>query len=199
MHRHDRSTEVLTQAVVRYAVERMRMDPPPLDKTATGRRAAGDGRPDRHRHGHRRPRGAAHLRRRARPGEHLDRPSAVLVVRARGTDRGGNPVRPGRRAHRASTAARGSRVAERSSPRTRRCGTSPTSSGCPTTAGGVFVTGGTAGNLSALIAARFRWRHRADGVHDRTRGLLLTGKGAHSSVGSAARAMDADVHARAGR
>ena len=33
MHRHDRATEVLTQAVVRYAVERMRMDPPPLDKT----------------------------------------------------------------------------------------------------------------------------------------------------------------------
>ena len=65
--------------------------------------------------------------------------------------------------------------------------------GMPATAGGVFVTGGTAGNLSSLIAARFRWRHRADGAHDRTRGLLLTGKGAHSSVGSAARAIDADV------
>ena len=65
--------------------------------------------------------------------------------------------------------------------------------GLPATAGGVFVTGGTAGNLSALIAARFRWRHRAEGAHDRTRGLLLTGKGAHSSVGSAARAIDADV------
>ena len=71
--------------------------------------------------------------------------------------------------------------------------------GLPATAGGVFVTGGTAGNLSSLIAARFRWRHRADGAHDRTRGLLLTGKGAHSSVGSAARAMDADVVARARR
>ena len=59
--------------------------------------------------------------------------------------------------------------------------------------GRVFVTGGTAGNLSALIAARFRWRDRADRLHDRTRGLLLTGKGAHSSVVSAARAMDADV------
>ncbi|HZX54667.1 MAG TPA: aminotransferase class V-fold PLP-dependent enzyme, partial [Ilumatobacteraceae bacterium] len=65
--------------------------------------------------------------------------------------------------------------------------------GLPKTAGGVFVSGGTAGNLSALIAARFRWRHRADGAYDRTRGLLLTGKGAHSSVASAARAMDADV------
>lgn len=65
--------------------------------------------------------------------------------------------------------------------------------GLPASAGGVFVSGGTAGNLSSLIAARFRWRLRAEGAHDRTRGLLLTGKGAHSSVASAARAMDADV------
>ena len=65
--------------------------------------------------------------------------------------------------------------------------------GLPRNAAGVFVSGGTAGNLSALIAARFRWRHRADGAYDRTRGLLLTGKGAHSSVASAARAMDADL------
>jgi L-2,4-diaminobutyrate decarboxylase len=33
MHRHDTSTEVLTQAIVRYAVERVRMDPAPLDKS----------------------------------------------------------------------------------------------------------------------------------------------------------------------
>ena len=30
--------------------------------------------------------------------------------------------------------------------------------GMPPTAGGVFVSGGTAGNLSALIAARWEWR-----------------------------------------
>ncbi len=65
---------------------------------------------------------------------------------------------------RASTPARGSRVAGRSSPRTRRCVGSPTSPACPPSAGGVFVSGGTAGNLSALIAARWRWRHRADGA-----------------------------------
>ncbi len=94
---------------------------------------------------------------------------------------------------RASTGARGSRVAAPSSPRTRRCGTSTNLVGFPESAGGVFVTGGTAGNLSALLAARFRWRHRAAGAHDRTRGLLLTCSGAHSSVGSAARAIDADV------
>jgi glutamate/tyrosine decarboxylase-like PLP-dependent enzyme len=65
--------------------------------------------------------------------------------------------------------------------------------GLPASAGGVFVPGGTAGNLSALIAARWRWRDRAGGRHDRTRGVLVASAGAHSSVAQAARAMDADV------
>lgn len=65
--------------------------------------------------------------------------------------------------------------------------------GLPESAGGTFVSGGTAGNLSALIAARHRWRLRANGRHDRTRGLMLASKGAHSSVAQAARAMDCDV------
>ncbi len=63
----------------------------------------------------------------------------------------------------------------------------------PESAGGVFVSGGTAGNLSALIAARHRWRERAQGRHDRTRGLMMASSGAHSSVKQAARAMDADI------
>ncbi|MBU6317629.1 MAG: aminotransferase class V-fold PLP-dependent enzyme, partial [Acidobacteria bacterium] len=65
--------------------------------------------------------------------------------------------------------------------------------GMPAEAGGVFVSGGTAGNLSALIAARWRWRNRADGRLDRTRGLMLASSGAHSSIAAAGRAMDADV------
>jgi L-2,4-diaminobutyrate decarboxylase len=63
----------------------------------------------------------------------------------------------------------------------------------PESAGGVFVSGGTAGNLSALIAARHCWRERAQGRHDRTRGLMVASSGAHSSVKQAARAMDADI------
>ncbi|MFM8529758.1 MAG: pyridoxal phosphate-dependent decarboxylase family protein, partial [Ilumatobacteraceae bacterium] len=63
----------------------------------------------------------------------------------------------------------------------------------PASAGGAFVSGGTAGNLSALIAARHRWRERAEGRADRLRGLVVASEGAHSSVKQAARAMDADV------
>lgn len=63
----------------------------------------------------------------------------------------------------------------------------------PDSAGGVFVSGGTAGNLSALIAARHKWRQKSCGRHDRTRGAILATRSAHSSVAQAARAMDADV------
>ena len=65
--------------------------------------------------------------------------------------------------------------------------------GFPSGAGGVFVSGGTAGNLSALIAARWQWRHRTGGAHDRSRGVIVASAAAHSSVAQAARAMDADV------
>lgn len=67
--------------------------------------------------------------------------------------------------------------------------------GFPPEAGGVFLSGGTAGNLSALIAARSRWRHRAGRSADRLRPLILTAQGAHSSVAQAAKVMDADLHA----
>jgi L-2,4-diaminobutyrate decarboxylase len=192
MHRHDSSTEVLTQAIVRYTVERMRLDPPPLDKT----------------------RAPAELR--AMVGQtitangigglealrifgdvlgpasiSIDHPRFLSFVPAAPTEAailfdlvvgassiyGGSWLEGG-----------GAVFAENEALRY-----ISDLVGLPATAGGVFVTGGTAGNLSALIAARFRWRHRAEGAHDRTRGLLLACKGAHSSVASAARAMDADV------
>jgi glutamate/tyrosine decarboxylase-like PLP-dependent enzyme len=63
----------------------------------------------------------------------------------------------------------------------------------PSTAGGVFVSGGTAGNLSALIAARWQWRQRAKGSMNRARPIIIASGGAHSSVGLAANAMDADL------
>src|SRR5262249_46320359 len=65
--------------------------------------------------------------------------------------------------------------------------------GLPAEAGGVFVSGGTAGNLASLIAARFRWRTQAAGAYDRTRGIVISSASAHSSVAAAARVMDVDV------
>jgi glutamate/tyrosine decarboxylase-like PLP-dependent enzyme len=43
------------------------------------------------------------------------------------------------------------------------------------------------------VAARWRWRNRAEGRFDATRGLVIASAGAHSSVAQAARVMDADV------
>lgn len=64
--------------------------------------------------------------------------------------------------------------------------------GLPASAGGVFVSGGTAGNLSALVAARWAWRSR-DASREVLRALIMVSESAHSSVAQAARVMDADV------
>jgi len=65
--------------------------------------------------------------------------------------------------------------------------------GLPAEAGGVFVSGGTAGNLSALVAARWAWRSRDVSERQRLRPLIVASGGAHSSIAQAARVMDADV------
>jgi glutamate/tyrosine decarboxylase-like PLP-dependent enzyme len=67
--------------------------------------------------------------------------------------------------------------------------------GMPAGAGGAFVQGGTVGNLSALVAAReaARLRRRAAGLAAPRRWKLAASDEAHSSVAEAARVMDADV------
>ncbi|MFS0910416.1 aspartate aminotransferase family protein [Microbacterium sp. 179-I 3D2 NHS] len=67
--------------------------------------------------------------------------------------------------------------------------------GLPDTAGGVFVQGGTIGNLSALVAAREAAKARllAAGRELPRRWKILCSAEAHSSNKSAARVMDADV------
>ncbi|MCC7078513.1 MAG: aminotransferase class V-fold PLP-dependent enzyme [Acidimicrobiia bacterium] len=64
--------------------------------------------------------------------------------------------------------------------------------GFPLTAGGTFVQGGTAGNLSALVAARDEALRRRGGHHPR-RWVVATSEEAHSSIGAAAKVMDVDV------
>ncbi|MFC4828447.1 pyridoxal phosphate-dependent decarboxylase family protein [Agromyces aurantiacus] len=67
--------------------------------------------------------------------------------------------------------------------------------GLPATAGGVFVQGGTLGNLSALVAAREHARLEVTlaGGEMPTRWKVVCSGEAHSSIASAARVMDVDV------
>jgi glutamate/tyrosine decarboxylase-like PLP-dependent enzyme len=192
MHSYDASTEVLTQAVLRYAVDRIRLDPPPLDgpRTAAQLRAMA-GRTITER-------GLGGLEALRVFGDVLaqacisvDHPRFLSFVPAAPTEAsilfdlvvgassiyGGSWLEGGGAVHAENEALR--YIADLA--------------GLPAEAGGVFVSGGTAGNLSALIAARHRWRSRAEGSFDRTRGLIISSKGAHSSIAAAARAMDADV------
>ena len=67
--------------------------------------------------------------------------------------------------------------------------------GLPETAGGVFVQGGTVGNLSALVAARDAHREKLSkaGVNYTGRLAFVASKEAHSSLKSAAKVMDVDI------
>ena len=62
--------------------------------------------------------------------------------------------------------------------------------GLPTSAGGVFVQGGTLGNLSALVAARDHMRRQFEGT---TRWAVACSEESHSSITTAAKVMDVDV------
>jgi len=64
--------------------------------------------------------------------------------------------------------------------------------GLPEGAFGVFTSGGTEANLSAMVAAREAWREK-DASKRSTRGLIITSAGAHSSVRAMAKVVDADV------
>lgn len=64
--------------------------------------------------------------------------------------------------------------------------------GMPKGSFGVFTSGGTAANLSAIVAAREAWRSK-DKMHESLKGLIITSKGAHSSVKSMAKVIDADI------
>ena len=67
--------------------------------------------------------------------------------------------------------------------------------GLPETSGGVFVQGGTVGNLSALVTARDAHREMLSkaGINFTGRLAFIASKEAHSSLKSAAKVMDVDI------
>ena len=191
MHRRDVATEVLTQAIVRYAVERLRLDPPPLDNSrpeADLRAMAGRTiTPD----------GIGGL-------EALRIFADVLAPSCISTDHprffAFVPVAPTEAAMLfdlvvGSSALYGGSWLEGAGAvfaENEALRWLADLAGFPPGAGGVFVSGGSAANLSALTAARYRWRlGRPD--RETVRGAVLASAAAHSSVVAAARVMDADV------
>lgn len=64
--------------------------------------------------------------------------------------------------------------------------------GLPEDAFGVFTSGGTVANLSAMVAAREHWRSE-NPENSGLKALLLTSNGAHSSIQAMAKVIDADV------
>jgi glutamate/tyrosine decarboxylase-like PLP-dependent enzyme len=191
LHRQDTSTEVLTQAVLRYAVDRMRLDPVPLDRPRTeAELRAMAGRTIT-------PSGLGGLEALRVFAEVLapacistDHPRYLSFVPAAPTESailfdlvvGASCIYGG-----SWLEGAGAVFAENEALRWLA-----DLAGLPAGAGGVFVSGGSAGNLSALVAARHRWRSAGPG-RARVRGLVLAGQGAHSSIVAAARVMDADV------
>ena len=64
--------------------------------------------------------------------------------------------------------------------------------GMPKGAFGVFTSGGTEANLSAMVAARENWRSFSP-TKQRERGIVIASNGAHSSIAAMAKVIDADV------
>lgn len=61
----------------------------------------------------------------------------------------------------------------------------------PEGAFGVFTSGGTAANLSAIVTAREHWRENPE--FKREKGLIVTSIGAHSSIKAMAKVADVDI------
>jgi glutamate/tyrosine decarboxylase-like PLP-dependent enzyme len=191
VHGLDANNEVLTQAVVRYALERMRMDPPPLDHPRTEaelREMAGRTITEEGLGGLEALRIFSEIL--APACISIDHPRFLSFVPSAPTEAAtlfDLVVGAGGMFGGTWLESAGSVFAENEALRWLA-----DLAGLPPDAGGVFVSGGSAGNLSALVVARRRWRDRKAG-RERVRPLVLTSTGAHSSVAAAARVMDADV------
>ena len=191
MHEINKDTEVLTQAIVRYAIDRLRMDPPTLDgerPEAELRAMAGQTITEEGLGGLEALRIFTDIL--APACLSVDHPRLLAFVPAAPTEAatlfdlivGASSIFGG-------TWMEGSGAVYAENQALRWIADL---AGFPAEAGGVFVSGGTAGNLSALTAARHEWR-RLDASKRGVRGLIVSSKGAHASIAQAAHVMDADL------
>ena len=191
MHRYDEGTEALAHAVLAYALERVRLDPPPLDRPRTsaeldrlGESITADGMGS-----------MAALRLFC---EHLapacitqDHPRQLAFVPSAPTEAavlfdlvvGASCIYAG-----SWMEGAGAVWAENHALRW-----IADLVGLPAAAGGVFLSGGSAGNLSALVAARHRARAARPDGDGRPRWWVAASAGVHASVEAAARVMDVEV------
>jgi glutamate/tyrosine decarboxylase-like PLP-dependent enzyme len=191
MTRRETHDEVLTQAIVRYAVERIHMDPVPLNhaRTEAELRLAAGGTITKDGLG-----GLEALRvfvdELAPACLSIDHPRYLAFVPCAPTEAsvlfdlvvGASAVYGG-----SWLEGAGAVFAENEALRW-----VADLAGLPESAGGVFVSGGSAANLSALVTARYAWRER-DLSRQRLRGLVITSDNVHSSIAASARVMDVDV------
>jgi glutamate/tyrosine decarboxylase-like PLP-dependent enzyme len=191
VHRFDERTEAIARAIINYALERVRLDPPPLDGTRTPdelRAAAGQAITPTGIGGIEALRVFAEVL--APATISVDHPRFLAFVPAAPTEAsvlfdlvvGASSIYGG-----SWLEGAGAAFAENQALRW-----IADLAGLPPEAGGVFVSGGTAANLSALVAARHTWRSR-HGItsEDATRSVIVVSDAAHSSVAAAARVMDA--------
>ena len=194
MHTFDAATEGLARAVVEYALARMRMDPPPLDIALTPAELAAAAGPTVT------PEGLGGEEALRVYAEVLapaclsaDHPRFLSFIPAAPTESsllfdlivGASSVHAGSWLEGAGAVhAENEAIAWLAG-----------LAGLPASAGGVFVQGGTIGNLSALVAARHvaTARRVAEGRERPARWVLACSEDAHSSVASAAAVMDVDV------
>ncbi len=191
VHRPDASNQGLTESVMRYALERLRMDPPPLDRPRPAEELAALAGPTITAHGL----GGLEALRifseiLAPACISIDHPRFLSFVPSAPTEAAtlfDLVVGAGGMFGGTWLESAGAVFAENEALRWLA-----DLAGLPPGAGGVFVSGGSAANLSALVVARHVWRG-ADPARAARRPLIVVSSGAHSSVASAAAVMDAEV------
>ncbi len=191
MFRFDASTEALAEAVITYAIERTRLDPPPLDgprSAAELRAAVGSTITEQGIGGLEALRLFADVL--APASISVDHPRYLAFVGTAPTEAailfdlvvGASSLYGG-----SWLEGAGAVFAENEALRWLA-----DLAGLPPTAGGVFVAGGSAGNLSARVAARHHARMVRPELAER-RLTVIASSGAHSSITSASKVMDGDV------